>query len=103
MPDVQFSLAVTMDVANVGDSPWRNVKANNVARQINFSSDNDARNMATKMAIGVPDTIAGAENWTVAESRHTTLDNEFLDVERKFPNPVWPMVEEALRILTVSR
>jgi hypothetical protein len=48
------------------------------------------------LIIGVPDYVDGAENYRVAGSIHTTLDNEFLDNEHKYPNPVWSMTEQAI-------
>ncbi len=96
-PDIRIDLLITMDIANQAGDLRRQTKPQSVIQQINFISDNSPRNLATKLALNVPDAISGAANPIVNGAIHTTLDNEFLDAARAQPNPVWMIAEQAIR------
>ncbi len=101
-PDVRIDLLVTMDIANHAGDLRRETKPRSVIKQINFVSNNSPKNLATKLALHVPDAISGADNSMVNGAIHTTLDNEFLDVDRKQPNPVWTITEQTIRLLKIG-
>lgn len=100
LSNIQIALLVTMDIANFAGDLRKETKPHNVVKQINFISDNSPKNQAEKIVLGVPDVVAGAENRTIAGSIHTTLDNQDLDPEKKYRNPVWTITERSIRSLS---
>ena len=98
MPDIRVALMVTMDAVNHSGDLRRETSPRNVVKHLNFVSDNaPPRNLALKIGLNIPDDIWGADNVLVPGSIHTTLDNEYLDIERKKANMVWAETLKAIR------
>jgi len=92
---IPFSRNINYD-RSITQAAYYGTKPSNVAQQINIMSElrswSDPKLPPERHVIG-------AEEVVIRGSYHTTLDNEFLDVDRTkrtLPNPAWAIIEVAI-------